>query len=478
MIFASPAAWQASGFRPQVCIVGSGPAGITLALQLERHKVPCLILEAGGFEYTPESQDAYRGTVVGDSYFDLATARLRYFGGTSGHWGGWSRQLDEIDFLPRPGVPLSGWPIRKADLDPYAAPAREVLNLPPVPDDVPLNAEIGEVFLRISRPRARFGEKYRQHIERSSTIGLLLNASVVDFVPERGRIGSLSVRTAAALHAVSAPFYAVCTGGIENSRLLLAANARHQGGVVPQAGALGRCWMEHPHFGVGDALMVGLRDLRLDGGFRFYAPRPEVLRTRAIGNFGLRMEVGQSRLKAIIRDGLCYAPQVFEDLARKADAGLVCAATLSLAWEQWPAWDNRIELDTSERDAYGMPRLRLHWKKMPSERQTALAAVEMLASHLARSDRGRVRVAPWLASGAAYPENDERAGFHHMGGTRMSAQPETGVVDAQCKVFGVENLYVGGSSTFATGGHANPTYTIVQLALRLGDHLAAKLRPA
>jgi len=71
-----------------------------------------------------------------------------------------------------------------------------------------------------------------------------------------------------------------------------------------------------------------------------------------------------------------------------------------------------------------------------------------------------------------YPTNQELAGHHHMGGTRMSDDPQKGVVDRDCRVHGMRNLYVGGSSVFATSGQCNPTTTIVALAARLGDHLS------
>ena len=67
-------------------------------------------------------------------------------------------------------------------------------------------------------------------------------------------------------------------------------------------------------------------------------------------------------------------------------------------------------------------------------------------------------------------------GPHHMGTTRMSTTPAEGVVDADCRVHTVENLYVAGSSVFTTGGHANPSLTILALALRLADHLRGRLR--
>jgi choline dehydrogenase-like flavoprotein len=171
MLAASVAQLRSSGFRPQVCIVGTGPAGISLALRLQDKKVPCLLIEAGNWEASESSQDFYRGTVVGDPYHELNRARLRQFGGTSGHWSGWCRALDAADFEVREYIPHSGWPIRKQDLDPYALEAAWILQTKPKAVDRAMTADIDEIEIRFSRPPVRFGSAYREAIERSSTIG-------------------------------------------------------------------------------------------------------------------------------------------------------------------------------------------------------------------------------------------------------------------------------------------------------------------
>lgn len=475
MIHADFKSFAASGFTPKVCIVGGGPAGISLALKLAQKRVPCVILEAGGRQYDSGVQSAYGGAVVGDSYFDLAGARLRQLGGSTGHWQGWCRALDAIDFEARPGVAHSGWPIRKKDLDPYAAETEQLLNLPPHQPDRPVSADLQEIGFSFSHPVARFGEKFAKDLDTSPHIAVVLHSPVVDIVPQGSRIGEVRIgQVGAAPATLKAPCFVLCTGGIENSRLLLWANRNHRGGVVPQAQTLGRYWMEHPHFTVGQAALFSFTGMRIAGGMRFYAPTPAFLRREAIGNFGLRLYSGESLVKALVKDGLCIAPQVFTDFAQKASKDLACAAAVHLAWEQLPDSSNRIELG-EDRDAWGMPRVRLHWRKGAVERRTAEVAIKLLGSHLAQSDQGRVKVESWILDRAPYPENDERAGFHHMGGTRMAATADQGVVDAQGKVFGVDNLYIGGSSVFPTGGHTNPTYTLVQLALRLGEHLAGRL---
>ena len=129
MIFQNIAEFRASGFAPRIGIVGSGPAGVTVARKLAQAKIPSVILEAGGAEYSDESQDFYKGTVVGDPYFDLDSCRLRFFGGSSNHWAGWCRVLEAHDFQARPYVPNSGWPIARADIEPFLSEAFDILGI-------------------------------------------------------------------------------------------------------------------------------------------------------------------------------------------------------------------------------------------------------------------------------------------------------------------------------------------------------------
>jgi len=471
MIYESYDQFKQAKASPTVCIIGSGPAGISLALQLEKHKIPCLIVEAGGFERSAESQDAYKGNVVGDKYIDLDIARLRYFGGTSGHWAGWCRPLDAIDFEARKGVKHSGWPIQKKDLDPYAKKTESILEVNAFSPNEPVNNDLEKTSFHFSPP-VRFGDKYHEHIKNSSLISLLVNSPVKDIVPEKGKISHINLHGKNGKNnKITAKYFSLCTGGIENSRILLWSNELHNGGVVPKANALGKYWMEHPVYGVADTILFSFTDMRTPGGMHFYAPTADFLRKHNIGNFGLRLLSGENLVKAMIKDGICIAPKLFEPLAKKASSELVCNAALRLTWEQIPVSTNRIELN-DEKDAYGMPRVNLFWEKQAQDRLSAETAVKLFGTYLAKQDLGRVKVISWLADGKEYPDDDEILSFHHMGGTRMASTPEEGVVDANCKVFDVDNLFIGGSSVFPTGGHTNPTYSIVQLALRLGDHIA------
>ena len=474
MIFASVAALRSASFKPQVCIVGSGPAGISLALRLEQKRVPCIIVEAGGAAYDAAAQNAYHGNVVGDRYFDLAIARVRQFGGSSNHWGGWCRALETYDFEVRPWIDHSGWPIGKSDLLPYAQETESILEID-IAADKPLTDSLKQIRIGFSPP-VRFADKYGKKIESSKTIGLLLNTPLVDILPANGRIDSIAVRSKdGRRETLVAPFFVLCGGGIENSRLLLAANALHRDGVVPDPRTLGRFWMEHPHSKIGEAVIFDFTGQRTDRGISFLAPTQRFMKEQRIGNFQSRMLIGEKLSKALLRDVMCHAPQLLQKLADRYVEGSLCSAELHLEWEQVPQRDNRIELDKTRTDGNGVPRTTLHWRQGDMERRTAQSAVAEIGAYFAQEDIGRVKIAPWLQAAAGFSNDEQMAGFHHMGGTRMASSPENGVVDADCRVFGVDNLFVGGSSVFATSGHANPTYTIVQLALRLGDHLAGRV---
>ena len=480
MLFQGVDEYARSGFRPRVCIVGTGPAGMSLALRLQERKIPCLLVEAGGYEYSDASQDFYRGEVIGDHYFKLHEARRRQFGGTSGQWSGWVFPLDPMDFEPRAYMPHSGWPIRSSDLAPYARAADEILQVKAHQNDRPMTQDIDYIHYRFSPP-VRLGSVYRSAVEQSGTIGLLLNTPVLELVPGQGRIEAIKVAQGSQRTSeIRVDQVCVCTGGIENSRLLLWSNARHAGAVVPHAATLGRYWMEHPVHTVGDAVTSNGYEMQFESDTPekwFFAPSTHAKKTYAIGGAHIWMRAhikNDNVARELLHEAMCLAPEWSNRQLKRIGKEYQCGAVIQSEFEQFPVPENRVEL-AQRSDAFGVPLSRLYWKKAETERKTALTVTRLMGEAMIQKDIGRLRIRNYLVDGTAWPEDDQGAGCHHMGGTRMAQTPETGVVDKDCKVFGMNNLYIGGSSVFATGSHANPTYTIVKLALRLGDHLAGKL---
>lgn len=470
--------------RPfDVCVIGSGPAGITLARRLAAKNRRVGLFEAGGFEATAESQEVYEGESRGEpEYYSLDTCRLRFFGGTSNHWGGWTRPLDPWDFEPNPANPLSGWPIASADLDAYAGETAEILELTPdrAPPDL-LGEDSGFLprLFRFSRPVVHFGEKYRAELEKSKAVEVFLNANLVDLRLDGGRISEAVFRSYARPEpfGVRAKAFVICLGGLENPRALLNANSQVNAGIGNQYGFVGRCFLEHPHAPVGK---VAMREplVRMHA----YSPTPQTMRSLGVLNFGLRIgDEGQWNAPdfhgPLTPQPACQVD--FDAILKAAIEGAPppCAAHFGdvfVSCEQSIDVDNRVVL-IDERDRFGLRRIRLDWRVSQQDLKTLRVAAGEMASLLARRDIARMRVVDWLAKGEAPTLERVWGGNHHMGTTRMSADPRQGVVDADCRVHTVGNLYCGGSSVFSTSGHANPTYTIVQLALRLGDHLNAVL---
>lgn len=487
-----------------VCVVGAGPAGITLARRLAGQGARVALMEGGGLEISAESQALYEGDIVGEEYFPLDITRLRYFGGTSNHWTGYCRELLPEDFLPRAGDPWSGWPITKADLDPYQAEADAILDLPPA-TVAPLYDVPGEDFrgfeMRHSPP-TRFGDKYRGEIAASTRISLGLNANLVDL-----RLGEDGAVAAAVFRSydpgspdleVAATTCVLCLGGLENPRALLNANRQRPAGLGNEHDLVGRFFCEHLHYVIGEVLLEAPLAAKIK-----LTPTPAFREREGVTNFVLQAQTfdfGEPLVlyKEVLRSIPCATPFT-ERLAREVlGRSLYCrgrgvggwleqreerAAVLAdprtdllVRCEQALDPESRVSLSDSV-DAFGLRRMVLDWRISDADYRTMQVGAAAFGAYAAEQSIGRLRVADWLLAEdpqvPPWPEA-ETGGHHHLCTTRMSDDPRRGVVDGTGRVHGVPNLYLAGSSTFATGSWINPTYTIVQLALRLGDHLGAR----
>jgi choline dehydrogenase-like flavoprotein len=489
-----------------VCVIGSGPAGMTTARALAQAGFSVALMEGGDLDLTEDSQDLYEGEVEGLDNFDLDVSRLRFLGGSSNHWNGRCRPFEASDFEARPHDPLSGWPIGKSDLDPYAAPTEEIIDLArPLAPERPVAAGGGtfrEVFWQRSAP-TRFGTKYHDEIAATPDLLLCLNANLVDLRLDDA-LGTVSAAVFRGFapgdpgFTVAARRYCLCLGGIENARALLNFNSQLPAGIGNQNDLVGRYFMDHVAVEVADILF----DRRPpEGGEVSYAP------TRAYQDSieGLSMVFVASLRGArpislphqLIHAAECLTPYTQRLLEQMRHETLKCRAgglTELMAQrdpEHYPSgviWaqteqpllaDSRVTLN-DEIDALGQRRATLDWVLDDHYYATLRRSVITLGGVLAEEGVGRIRIRNWLLEDRpVLPKRAENVGDiasrHHMGTTRMAEDPARGVVDADCRVHGISNLYVGGSSVFPTAGFANPTYTIVQMSLRLADHLTNEL---
>ena len=463
-----------SEYVPDVCIIGSGPAGISLALTLHAAGKDVLVLEGGADALTGESQDLYRGEVRGD-YSDPTESRLRFFGGSSNHWSGRCRPLDAVDFDGIEGVAETGWPITKANLDPYDARAREILELGTAVADTPHSGAFQQVAFDFSDPPVQFRGKYTDRFAEAEALSVCFNANLTDLETEAGRVtaAQFSDYDGTTVRLRARVFVLAC-GGIENSRLLLHFNARSDGRLIPEAGTLGRYFFDHPGLVVGEALLDTPQEERI-----WLALDAQALRAQGLRNCSLSLvpaPESESRLRAAAQDLACLAPRVGPWLWERMGRSLNCGARIYVTCDQLPQPDNRITLSETMRDSFGIPAPVIHIRPAPEDLRNVREIALLYGAEIARRDQGRLRLIPELAEPPdAVPDSWNTGTSHHMGGTRMSARAGDGIVDADLRVWGQDNLYVAGSSVFPSGGHANPTFTIVQLSLRLADHLATQL---
>ncbi|WP_072395374.1 GMC family oxidoreductase [Hyphomicrobium sp. CS1GBMeth3] len=505
-----------------VCIVGGGIAGITLARTLERRGIASILLEAGGLKFSGRSH--YEGEVSGLAY-DLAASRTRQLGGSSNCWWGWCTPFSEMDFRKRSWVPNSGWPIASADLEPYYPAAAEMLQIDAFDGTggqrhaaaVPAALTSGDLAAWISHlsPPTRFNDAYLAMLRASPLIKLFLNAPVVEILTSDPPTLARGVRIKAdgQDRVVEARIVVLAAGGIENPRLMLASNAVEAAGVGNQHDTVGRYFMDHPRLRIGHVRLKEPERVRRLFDVRYYYGNRS-LRERVAGSIGLSdalQERGQllqcfSGLMASYigeeAPGVDIAKTVYKAVMLPQSPPLAARSLLSVvsalpaasfayaasltrstalvrhfeiqsALEPVPDRDNRVTL-SERRDELGMSRPRLSWRIGEAEKRTHLAALNAIKSAIEGHGLGSVEIrgddmgAEWET--LVLPSN------HHMGTTRMSENAREGVVDADCRVHGYGNLFVAGSSVFPTGAGQPPTFTIVALALRLADTVAASLR--
>ncbi len=482
--------------EPDLVIVGGGVVGISLAMALELSPLRILLLESGGLEFEDATQKLYSGSLAGNvSYHPLDACRLRMLGGSSNHWGGWTRPLDPSDFEARSWLPYSGWPITYKNLVPYFPRAQELIEAGPVRFDYlrhdnsfgpPLGLGPGGTYMtwfQFSKTRdsdlpTAFGKRYGDVLKRQNNLQVMLHANVTGLrlAPDGGSVKRLEVATLTGKRFSVVPRYTVlAAGAVENARLMLASGDVMRSGVGNGNDLVGRFFADHaiPR----DTAMLVLFSGRIPAYWRDIIDLGEV---RARSAFS-PTEVFKDQRRVLGSLTTVENPVALDELGRAAVS--VASSALGVDGKRARAWsmgcglelapdpDRRVTL-THERDALGMPRLKLDMRATDADFARYRLTMKELGRQLLAARIGLVHLnresrAEWLQA--------LDWGNHHLGTARMSDDPKSGVVDANLKVHGIGNLYVAGSSAFPTYGSSNPTMNLVALTLRLGDHLKGVL---
>ena len=474
-----------------VCIAGAGAAGITIARELAGENLDVVLLESGGFERNSKTEALNHGRASGnlmdENYSTLS--RLRYFGGTTNHWNGWCRPLDKIDFQKRDWVPDSGWPISKELLEPYYRLAESVVEINSF-DEIDkkqyiknASGEDGVVpapYFQFSPP-TRFGVKYREELINSDNIKVLINANLTNIRLSENKksvsqvfIQSLNSRQC----NISPRCFILACGALENPRILLNCRDDIQYGLGNQNGVVGKYFMEHPHDGQ-PGMIIGLDDFKPDSGsFLNHFQQSEINGVRVAAALTLPEKIQQEKKLLNIsfqnrnermleqgNDDFFYSSVAkLSGLSQQnIDKSKPYVSHLYIRGEQIPHESNRVSL-AEDKDALGLQRIKVRYNISTKVVENYRKSLSELSKLLGINYNTRMTI-----------ELDDRRDltlfYHPMGTTRMHEKSEKGVVDKDCKVHGVSNLYVAGSSVFPSSGYANPTLTIVALAIRLAEHL-------
>jgi choline dehydrogenase-like flavoprotein len=516
-----------------VCIVGAGAAGLTLAEAVADPSRTICVLEAGGQEPDEATQALYELEAVGAPIREGFMSRARYFGGSCNLWAGRSMRLAPLDLAGRDWVPDSAWPIAAKELASTYPQASAILKLPPSEQFEPgwyrtrlsdaerrlYGGDLGPTISLWAKTPLRFGVAHRQRLERSRHIRLVLHANVTAInLDDGGRaVASVGASTLDRRRlSVRARIFVLAAGGLENARLLLVSRDRHACGIGNAFDLVGRYFMDHPRavfgkvrlrpgirlpliaglptrhgqvqLGIGPSEAVQRRERLLNHYVTFepeyssytrdaYQTSVEVMKVLLRrGHAGKRWNLADVRRGGL--DEMIHLltpkeimPHFLYMWARRARAALPRRAgeesrVVVYFCEQPPQPESRVTL-SADRDALGVNRLILDWQIADDVVRSVMRLQELLAIELEQREIGK------LVPGDGEPRFTDAS--HHLGTTRMSDDPKAGVVDRNCRVHGVANLYVAGSSVFPSGGHANPTLTVIALALRLAQHLRIRV---
>ena len=500
-----------SVIKGDLCIIGAGAAGISIAREWIGKGRKVILLESGGFEYEDRIQELGTGSSSGQKYYPLRPSRLRYFGGTTGHWAGMCAPFDPIDFEQRDWIPHSGWPIAGSTLSPYYTRAQEVLQLGPYQYDYSYWKDQYPAFESLSFDPsifwnkmwhfspARFGTIYRDDIIKAPNVYLYTYANVVDLQAneQASHIEAAEVKnyTGRQFRIEASQFILAC-GAIQNARLLLASKQNAPNGLGNQYDQVGRYFMEHLEMGCAEFWPLQKVSSKLykwpEGNYHHRAELSITEKAQrahkmlngtisfsslaASRHYSSRMNNWQSPdPRKNMDDMFSRFQKAYEEGNKEQSEILKSAYLLSIRIEQAPNPDSRITL-SDKKDEFGVPLPHLHWQLTALDKYSVRKIFELIGREIGRADLGRMRMHEFLRDpkDESFPDTTS-GGWHHMGTTRMSDNPRTGVVDANCNVFGVGNLYVAGSACYTTSAAPNPTLTIVALSLRLSDHLKLKM---
>ena len=460
-----------------VIIIGSGPAGISTALKLEKYKIKTLIIEAGGLNLDYENN---RNFLKGDTKVlgkNLSDLRARMFGGTTSLWGGYCNKFEKYQ--------MNTWPISIEDLNKYENEGKKILGLKPFHTDFYLkkfSEDFNQYHIRFAK-NIDFKESFYEKIKKSKNIFLSLNTSLLSFKGDNEKISHIECIKNNNKINLKSIFYVLAAGGMENSRLLLWSKFKNKH-LFNNDLPIGNYYMDHPWHQPAEGFLSYSKtvDYFVKSGVsrEFYvnclpriylSPNKNFREKNDILNTGIYLRVQDNKYNEN-RDYLdkivCMAPNFFKKNFERKNRKDFYKFIVNLHQEQEPILTNKILLG-QKKDPNGIPLIDIKWLMSQKMKKTARESLIGLGNFLTDHDIGRVSIDDHIFEYDTFIQSF--AGTHQLGGTRMGEDHKKSVVDKNLKVHFIKNLYVTGSSVFPTSGHNHPTFTIILLSLKLGDHI-------
>jgi choline dehydrogenase-like flavoprotein len=508
-------------FDSDLCIVGAGAVGIAIALEFCKAPHRVVVLESGGEHRERETQRLYDSELRGLRCSTVHEGRARVFGGTTTMWAGQALPLDEVDFARRSWVEHSGWPISGDQLQPYYRRAERLMGLPGAsygepgwPTSLPRPPLVPGTHRRFSTfsPTPNFATVYRAALAGAANVTVLLHANATRLVmsEDGSRVDAIEIQSLSGrAGSIRGRRFVLCCGGVETPRLLLASHRARSQGIGNGHDLVGRFFQEHLHVNVpvvpedrrAIARVFNSKRLRHVPHFAKVSATAALQQRKRILNVGSNLTYDPDanvavravkELDAAIREGRLWdqAPRALLAAVRhpaqlatagyshairrqKASEG-VGAMYICVQAENAPRPESRVTVDRHV-DALGMPRAVVDWRIGEAELRTIELFARRVDELLRTGGLGRLDLSGFpLERDLGRLSQRVAGGCHHIGTTRMSEDMREGVVDRDCRVHGVQNLFVAGSAVFPTSGWSNPTLTLLALGLRLADHLMPK----
>jgi len=462
----------------ELIIFGSGPAGMSIALDFQKLEKKVLIVEAGDVLFSEYSQDFYKSKIIGEDYGDTSITRLRQVGGTSGHWAGVCRPLDKHDF--------GKWPIKKIELDNFLQKACDYLQIKNEFNTRAFNNSFDQISYQKSDVMY---VNFLPKIKLSTKIDIITNLSLIDFKFSEDKIDKAIVYNKKTNQKINlkSNLYILACGTIENNRIMLNLKNKYSK-YFPNEMPLGKYYMDHPVSSIATSVIEKRKfkqyfkfdklGKNIEGDYLSVSlsPNSNFIKTNEILSTELMLTLGRYEKNPILNKNLENLKKIAPNLSQKLKKSLIkkeyFAATFECSPEQDSTVSNKIELDRENKDKFGIPRVKIFWKKSELMRKTLRLCLEDLGRFFADNDIGRIGIYDFIYNNQLYTNEP---GIHHLGGTRIGENKNNSVVDKNLKFHSLKNLYITGGSVFRTSGHANPTLSIVQLSLRLSDHLKKRL---